>query len=324
MSRLNDMCRHQQRRPCRPVGSVPAVRQIGIVLFDQFSLTEVSGITEWLDCVNRRRTAFVGSVERYALTMLSSAGGCVTSMSGVQIWTESIGLHSGGEFHMVLVAGGAGAPAATLDDALHLWLHDAARSGEVQVYSMRRDGGDIIAAAGSDACMLPPRVQPAPANLPLRRLSSASLASGAFGFSSEALQPLARGSASDAPAEPRADAHDRAIKRAGELIREVAQRLAEQCDQTISIADVAQDIAMSERNFLRRFKLEMGVTPSEYLLQARIERACSLLTESDLPVDKIARRAGLGNGERLAKVFRRRLSMSPTEYRAAARWLAAG
>jgi AraC family transcriptional regulator, glycine betaine-responsive activator len=36
-------------------------------------------------------------------------------------------------------------------------------------------------------------------------------------------------------------------------------------------------------------------------------------------VDKIARRSGTGNGDRLAKIFRKRMALSPTEYRARSR-----
>ncbi|WP_025597432.1 helix-turn-helix domain-containing protein [Burkholderia sp. WSM2230] len=94
-----------------------------------------------------------------------------------------------------------------------------------------------------------------------------------------------------------------------------AQWLTDNCEHDISIADVAQTAAMSERTFLRRFRRQIGTTPSEYLLKARLERSCRLLTESDLPVDKIARRSGMGNGSQLAKLFRKRFGVSPTEYR---------
>jgi transcriptional regulator GlxA family with amidase domain len=62
--------------------------------------------------------------------------------------------------------------------------------------------------------------------------------------------------------------------------------------------------------------MEMGVTPSDYLLYVRIDMCCRLLVETDLPVDKVARRCGLGSGGWLAKLFRKHLSTTPTEYRA--------
>jgi transcriptional regulator GlxA family with amidase domain len=102
---------------------------------------------------------------------------------------------------------------------------------------------------------------------------------------------------------------------AGDKIRAAARWLQDNCERPISVVDAAQVAAMSERNFLRRFKIEMGITPSDYLLQARLAVTCALLTDSELPVDKIARRSGMGNGDRLAKIFRKRLLISPTEYR---------
>ncbi len=59
----------------------------------------------------------------------------------------------------------------------------------------------------------------------------------------------------------------------------------------------------------------MGLAPSQYLLQVRLDMVCRLLADTDLPVDKIARRCGIGGGERLAKIFRKHLNLSPTEYR---------
>ena len=110
----------------------------------------------------------------------------------------------------------------------------------------------------------------------------------------------------------------------GDKVRAAARWLQENCQQSISIADAAQFAAMSERNFLRRFKMEMGITPSSFLLHERLAVTCSLLTESELPVDKIARRTGMGNGDRLAKVFRKRMRISPTEFRIQSRRMVGG
>ncbi|WP_431228186.1 helix-turn-helix domain-containing protein [Burkholderia contaminans] len=102
-------------------------------------------------------------------------------------------------------------------------------------------------------------------------------------------------------------------------IRMSAQRLRAQSVNRISIANAAQAAAMSERNFLRRFKKEIGVTPTEFVQHVRLERACHMLVHTTLPADKVARRTGFGSGERLAKLFRQRMLMSPTEFRIAER-----
>ncbi|MEP9324815.1 AraC family transcriptional regulator [Paraburkholderia phymatum] len=94
-----------------------------------------------------------------------------------------------------------------------------------------------------------------------------------------------------------------------------ARWLTENCQRPISIEDAARVVDMSTRNFQRCFKMEVGVTPSAYLMRARFSIICSLLTHSELPVDKIARHTGMSSGDRLAKVFRRQLNVSPTEYR---------
>ena len=100
-----------------------------------------------------------------------------------------------------------------------------------------------------------------------------------------------------------------------ERIQASARWLEANGDRSVTIEDAAQVASMSERNFLRRFKIELGVTPSEYLLYVRIDISCRLLIETDLPVEKIARRCGLGSGGSLAKLFRKHLSTTPTEYR---------
>ncbi|WP_416046952.1 helix-turn-helix domain-containing protein [Cupriavidus basilensis] len=98
-------------------------------------------------------------------------------------------------------------------------------------------------------------------------------------------------------------------------MRNAARWLHENFERPISVADVARIASMSERHFLRCFKLQMGTLPSDYLFQVRLSMATRLLTETELPVDKIARRSGFSNGDRLAKIFRKRLSVSPIEFR---------
>lgn len=102
-----------------------------------------------------------------------------------------------------------------------------------------------------------------------------------------------------------------------ERIKATVEWLNENYGGRISIANMAEYALMSERNFLRRFRAEIGHTPHEYLSQIRLESARQLLLSTALPVDKIARHCGLFNGDHLRKHFLKRFGMSPAEYRTA-------
>ncbi|MEX3846286.1 helix-turn-helix domain-containing protein [Paraburkholderia sp. BR10882] len=58
-----------------------------------------------------------------------------------------------------------------------------------------------------------------------------------------------------------------------------------------------------------------GVTPFEYLLQARLDLTSRMLAETDFSIDRIAKSCGWTNGDRLAQIFRRRFSLTPSEFR---------
>ena len=73
---------------------------------------------------------------------------------------------------------------------------------------------------------------------------------------------------------------------------------------------------MSERNFARAFRRELGQTPGAYVEALRVERARQELEATDAPIDVIARRCGFGTPETLRRAFRRRLRVGPAAYRA--------
>jgi transcriptional regulator GlxA family with amidase domain len=72
---------------------------------------------------------------------------------------------------------------------------------------------------------------------------------------------------------------------------------------------------MSARTFSRRFREETGQSPGVWLAAQRVERARQLLETTDLPVDTVARRAGLGTGANLRHHLSAGLGVSPLTYR---------
>ena len=55
-----------------------------------------------------------------------------------------------------------------------------------------------------------------------------------------------------------------------------------------SVAEMARRCALSRAQFTRRFTAHAGLPPARYLIQARIDRAHELLTETDMAVGRVA------------------------------------
>jgi AraC family transcriptional activator FtrA len=86
-------------------------------------------------------------------------------------------------------------------------------------------------------------------------------------------------------------------------------------DQPMRIVDLARLAAMSERTFLRRFQATTGITPAEWITRTRVDVARELLESSKLSIEQIATRAGLGTATTMRHHFRRKVGVSPAEYR---------
>jgi len=76
---------------------------------------------------------------------------------------------------------------------------------------------------------------------------------------------------------------------------------------------------LSRAHFVRSFGGAVGTTPSDYVLEKRLERVERLLLATEMPVAEIAEATGFADANYLAKVLRRRRGMAPLEFRAAGR-----
>jgi AraC family transcriptional regulator len=84
--------------------------------------------------------------------------------------------------------------------------------------------------------------------------------------------------------------------------------------QDLSILDLATLTNMSESHFSRSFKQSVGITPYQYLLQQRVERAKQLLKQQAISISDIALDCGFANQTHLTKVFRQMTGMTPKTY----------
>ncbi len=101
----------------------------------------------------------------------------------------------------------------------------------------------------------------------------------------------------------------------GSRLRTVLAWAQEHLDEPLAVDELAARSLMSPRSFARHFRDATGSTPHAWLLGQRIGRAQELLEQSDLSMDEIARRSGLGAATTLRHHFALRLGTSPQSYR---------
>lgn len=85
--------------------------------------------------------------------------------------------------------------------------------------------------------------------------------------------------------------------------------------EPLALADLAMHARVSVRTLTRRFHAETGMSPVQWLLDRRVDRARQLLETSVLPVDLVAHHSGLGSADSLRQHMLRRVGKTPTAYR---------
>ncbi|MEW2140446.1 helix-turn-helix domain-containing protein [Streptomyces sp. NPDC005409] len=100
-------------------------------------------------------------------------------------------------------------------------------------------------------------------------------------------------------------------RRMDELRHYVTRNLAE----PLTVADLAAEVHVSERQLTRIFKTELGMTPAAYIEAARVEVARNQLESTDATLERIASTCGFNTTDTLIRAFRRTLDTTPTAYR---------
>jgi transcriptional regulator GlxA family with amidase domain len=87
--------------------------------------------------------------------------------------------------------------------------------------------------------------------------------------------------------------------------------------EPLTVAVLARHAGWAARTFSRRFAAETGMAPLRWVTAARVREARRLLEISDLPVEDVAARTGLGSAANLRLHLARDARTTPTAYRAA-------
>ncbi len=100
-------------------------------------------------------------------------------------------------------------------------------------------------------------------------------------------------------------------------VRKVLERIRSSYSRPIGIDDLIRDVPMSKYHFIRVFKRVTGLTPYNYLILYRINKAKEYLRSTELQVSEIALCCGYADLSNFTRQFKKHTKLSPLAYRKA-------
>ncbi|MBR3769338.1 MAG: AraC family transcriptional regulator [Lachnospiraceae bacterium] len=100
-----------------------------------------------------------------------------------------------------------------------------------------------------------------------------------------------------------------------EQVKRLMIYIAEHYNEKIRINEVAHEMGINRCYLSSAFKRLTGCSPTEYLIQVRMEKAKSLLTKTNYSISRIASEVGYSDQLAFSRMFKRRFGESPKKYR---------
>ena len=91
--------------------------------------------------------------------------------------------------------------------------------------------------------------------------------------------------------------------------------MKENINGSIALETIAAELGLGYTWFRRAFKEYTGISPAQYQLQMKQNRAKELLTNSNLNISEIAYELGFDSASHFCTFFKSREKFTPTEYR---------
>jgi len=311
--------------------------RIALLVCPNVQLLDVVGPTDVFAEASRQ----LGNAFAYRLQVISTADKVVRSSSGLSLLADSTLVRHRGAIDTLLVAGSPDIEDELGDERVNAWLRKQAR--QVRRIGSVCSGAFVLGAAGllkgrrvathwNFAARLRERYPETEVDADAIYMcdgnfyTSAGVTAGmdlalalveqdhgrdlALRVARELVMFLKRpGGQSQYSAHLQAQTAERS------LIRQVQERVLGSLGGDLSVPALAAEAGMSERNFARVFRAEAGLTPAEFVEQARIDAARRRMEETSLPLKRIADEVGYANVDGLRRAFQRRLGVSPVEYR---------
>jgi AraC family transcriptional regulator len=99
------------------------------------------------------------------------------------------------------------------------------------------------------------------------------------------------------------------------LVHLAVQHIQGHVDDPLGVAELAAIAGVGVTHFSNTFKRVTGMTPHQYILRARIGRACEQLRMTSLSIGEVASLVGFAGQSHFCKVFSREMGLTPSAYR---------
>jgi AraC-like DNA-binding protein len=104
-------------------------------------------------------------------------------------------------------------------------------------------------------------------------------------------------------------------KNENNIITQAIQFMRENLHKRLKIVDFAKKTPYSNSHFSSLFRKEIGISPIDYFIQLKIQKACQLLDFTNKKVKDIATQVGYDDPYHFNRIFHKLMSTSPTKYR---------
>jgi len=98
-------------------------------------------------------------------------------------------------------------------------------------------------------------------------------------------------------------------------MRRIEDYIEATLSDVIPLRRLSAESGLSVSHFLRQFRLTTGMSPHQFVMRRRVERARRMLTETGEPIAQIALVCGFSHQEHLTNVFKRQVGVTPAGYR---------
>lgn len=101
------------------------------------------------------------------------------------------------------------------------------------------------------------------------------------------------------------------------VFRQIVNFIESNLASKLSVKELAEMAELSRSHFTRAFQNAMGEPPQEYIIGRRLSRAREMLADVQLTIAEVAAATGFSSQAHLTTAFKKRLGVTPSDYRIA-------